>query len=93
MDRPHAGPESAETLAAELRGLILTLMPSADSSDVDLVDDLPLGEQGLGLDSVALVELLVACEARWKVPFPATLLQESLTVGALTRHLTRALAR
>jgi acyl carrier protein len=89
---PHDGRGSGEANADDLRRLLLTFVPSANWSEGDLVDDLPLGEQGLGLDSVSIVELLVACEARWKVPFPAALLHEPLTIGALTRHLARALA-
>lgn len=49
-----------------------------------------LGAEGLGLDSVAIVQLLVACEQRWAVPFPAELLQcGPLTIGRLVEHLDR----
>jgi acyl carrier protein len=89
--QPLHDARSREARAADLRRLILTFLPAAQGSEADLIDDLPVGDQGLGLDSVAIVELLVACEARWKVPFPATLLQQPLTIGTLTRHLTRAL--
>lgn len=45
---------------------------------------------GLDLDSVALLELLLACEERFQIPFPDTLLERPpLTVGQLADHLQR----
>jgi acyl carrier protein len=54
----------------------------------DLPDDLPLVDSGLGLDSVGVVELLVACEERFRIPFPADVLEGTpLTVGKLIDHV------
>ncbi len=49
-----------------------------------LPNDLPLGPAGLGLDSVGIVELLLACEEAFGTRFDATLLERGpLTVGGL----------
>jgi acyl carrier protein len=51
----------------------------------ELHDTLPLGSNGLGLDSVAIVEVLLECEERFGVVIAAELLgqAEPLTVGAI----------
>lgn len=57
----------------------------------DLSDDLPLGPGGLGLDSIALVELLIECERRFGIPRPTDLLEVSpLTVGRLVSYVRDA---
>jgi len=54
--------------------------------------DLPLGAGGLGLDSIAIVEVLLACEERFGVVIAAELLAgEPLTLGRLADSL-RALS-
>jgi acyl carrier protein len=60
--------------------------------DRALTDDLPLGPGGLGLDSIALVELLLDCEARFG-GHPADLLLAAtpLTVGRLLGYLRDSL--
>ncbi|HEY0556116.1 MAG TPA: phosphopantetheine-binding protein [Thermoanaerobaculia bacterium] len=55
-----------------------------------LANDLPLGAGGLGLDSIALVELLLDCEARFGGR-PADLLTgPPLTIGSLLACLRAA---
>lgn len=57
----------------------------------ELPGDLPLGPGGLGLDSIALVELLLDCEQRFGIPRPTGLLEgEPLTVGRLVDHVRTA---
>ena len=57
----------------------------------DLPGDLRLGPGGLGLDSIALVELLLDCEQRFGIPRPVGLLEgEPLTVGRLVDHMRTA---
>ncbi len=46
-------------------------------------DDWPLGEAGAGLDSIALVELVVACEMEFGVPLLEELLQGPVTIAAI----------
>ena len=57
----------------------------------DLPGDLRLGSGGLGLDSIALVELLLDCEQRFGIPRPVGLLEgEPLTVSLLVDHVRTA---
>ena len=59
---------------------------------VPLRPDLPLGSAGLGLDSIAIVEVLLDVEEKFGVVLAAELLaSESITVGALTDRV-RSLA-
>lgn len=61
----------------------------------ELADDLRLGPGGLGMDSIAMVELLLDCEQRfgfrpgsWR---PGELLEgPPLTIGRLAAHLRAA---
>ena len=50
-------------------------------------DDLPLGAGGLGLDSIAMVELLLDCEARFGGRATDLLAGEPLTFGRLLAYL------
>lgn len=60
----------------------------------DLTGDLRLGAGGLGLDSIALVELLLECEERFGVPVAAELLEgPTLTLDGLVNHLRAVLGR
>lgn len=53
-------------------------------------DELPLGTGGLGMDSIAIAELLIECAERFGVAVPIDLLAgEPLTVGRLAEHLRR----
>jgi len=57
----------------------------------ELRDDLDLGPEGFGLDSISLIELLIVCEDRFGCPFPYTLFDDGpLTVGRLLRHAQQA---
>jgi acyl carrier protein len=73
-------------IAADLQQLIQGHVPSACSNG-NLGRDVPLGGGGLGMDSVAIVMLLLECEARWGISFPAEELEKGpLTVGRLVDH-------
>ncbi|HWM95382.1 MAG TPA: acyl carrier protein [Thermoanaerobaculia bacterium] len=88
-----------EPVEEAVRSLVRSRAPLARSR-AELADDLPLGAGGLGMDSIALVEVLLDCEQRfgmrsgscsggWK---PADLLQgPPLTVGRLVAHVRAAL--
>jgi acyl carrier protein len=52
--------------------------------------DLPLGAGGLGLDSIAMVELLLDCETRFGGRATDLLAGPPLTVGRLLAHLGAA---
>ena len=48
-----------------------------------------LGPNGLGLDSVTIVEVLLECEEQFDMPFPTSLFDAGpLTVGRLVDHAT-----
>jgi acyl carrier protein len=53
----------------------------------------PLGAGGVGLDSIAIVEVLLACEERFGLVIAAELLEgERLTVGLLVDRIEEMLA-
>jgi len=75
-----------------LREILRERVPGARDLD-ELPDEMPLGEGGLGLDSIALVELLLECERHFRLSPPQALLEgPPLTVGLLAKHV-RAGAR
>jgi acyl carrier protein len=56
-----------------------------------LADGTPLGSDGVGFDSVAVVELLLECETEFGVRLPRELFEgPPLTVGALVAAVTAA---
>ncbi len=70
--------ETGRNLDAEVRGVIArfsTLGP------MDLVPDMALGAEGLGLDSIAIFEMLLECERSFGVPASELIAVERLTVG------------
>ncbi|HEV2844085.1 MAG TPA: phosphopantetheine-binding protein [Thermoanaerobaculia bacterium] len=76
--------------AEAVRDLLRARAPLARDRS-DLPDGLPLGPGGLGLDSIALVELLLDCERRFGIPRPVDLLEgPPLTVGLLVSHVRAA---
>lgn len=76
-----------DDVATELQHMIQHHVAASLGKD-GLGNDVPLGTGGLGMDSVAIVTLLLECEARWGVSFPAELLdQQPLTLGRLVDHL------
>jgi acyl carrier protein len=52
-------------------------------SDADLFDDVPLGSEGLGLDSIAIAEVLLACERRFGTRLSDLLDGPPITVGRI----------
>jgi hypothetical protein len=64
-----------------LEDLLRSRCPRAGSGP--LPDDLRLGAGGLGLDSIAMVELLLDCEQRFGVHTAGLLEGAPLTVGRL----------
>jgi acyl carrier protein len=75
-------------IAETVRGVVARSLPLRWAGQ-PLPDSLPLGPEGAGLDSVAIVELLLACEESLGLPFSADLLDRGpLTVGRLVAHAT-----
>ena len=75
--------ESGSEIDEAVRDLVRSRAPLAQAG-ADLTEDLRLGAGGLGLDSIALVELLLDCERRFGVSMAAELLAgPPLTLGHL----------
>lgn len=56
--------------------------------DQPMPEDLRLDDQGIGFDSIGLVELLLACERELGIRLPPDLLvEEAMTVGRLHARL------
>lgn len=69
-----------------IRGILRARVSDA-RYDAEAGDDISIGASGLGLDSVAIVELLLDCEEALGVPFPAALFDGTpLTVRRLIDH-------
>lgn len=82
----------AEAIEEAVRGLVRSRAPLARAHAAD--DDLRLGAGGLGLDSIALVELLLVCERQFGIPRPVELLEgPPLTVGRLIACVRAAVER
>ena len=50
-------------------------------------DALPLGSEGLGLDSIAMAEVLLECEQRFGVSAVGLLDGQTITVSRLMAHI------
>jgi acyl carrier protein len=72
----------------DVRALILAHVETPVAPE-DLTDDLPLGEGGVGLDSIAVVELLLEGEERWGVPVLDLIEGPPLRIGDVVEHFAR----
>jgi acyl carrier protein len=66
----------------EIRQIVAGHLPRGAAARV-LTDDLPLGDDGAGLDSIAIVELLIDCEDRFGVRISEDFLAGPVSVGSL----------
>jgi acyl carrier protein len=84
---------AADDPSLAVRAIIGRRVASAAAAD-DLADDVALGADGLGLDSVGVVELLLECEAAFGIRLPADLAESGgLTVGHLAGLVRSAIGR
>ncbi len=60
----------AEDLVLELKNLIINTLKLEDMTPGDIEDDAPLFGEGLGLDSIDALELVVALEKTYRVFIP-----------------------
>jgi acyl carrier protein len=74
------------TIASLVRDIVRAHASRAIAS-AELPDDLPLGADGLGLDSIAIAEVMLDCQQRFGVSVMQLLEREPLTVRALIAHL------
>jgi acyl carrier protein len=58
----------------------------------ELRGDVPLGADGLGLDSIAIAEVLLDCQQHFGVNVTSLLEHEPLTLRRLIEHLERETA-
>lgn len=80
-------PDTDEFRAAAIIRQIAHARAAGSGRGFDLGDDTAIGATGLGLDSVAIVELLLECEEVLQVPFPAALFDQGpLTIRRLIDH-------
>lgn len=77
---------SMDDLESELQQMIRNHLPAALAAE-GIAGEVPLGAGGVGMDSVAVVMLLLECEGRWGVAFPAEMLEQPLTINRMIRHL------
>lgn len=59
-----------DTVIADLKELIVRTLRLEDVSPEDIVDSEPLFGEGLGLDSIDALELVVAIEREYQVEIP-----------------------
>ena len=78
------------TIASTVHGIIHARV-SQVAADGVLPTDVPLGADGLGLDSIAIAEILLDCEQRFGVRLISLLEGPPLTLNRLVDHLTRSL--
>ena len=64
---------------------LAAVCPGAPAGD-ELDDATRLGSEGLGLDSVEVVEVLLACEERYGIAVDGLLEGEPLTIGRIVDH-------
>ena len=77
-------------VAASIRGIIATSWPHRFPPG-ELRDDVSLGEGGLGLDSIEIVELLLACEDHCGRPVTEELFAVlPLTIALAARYFADA---
>lgn len=80
---PH---HSEQDVAAAVRNAIVARANGSWRAQ-DVGDDTAIGSAGLGFDSIAIVELLLECEAALGIPFPAAIFDAGpLTVRRLIDH-------
>jgi acyl carrier protein len=73
-----------------IRNLIARHRGAADDASA-LDPDLSLGPEGVGFDSVALVEMLLTCEQMFGVRLPADVFErQALTIRAVGDAIERA---
>jgi acyl carrier protein len=81
-----------ETIAAKVHEIVNRYSPPHHVNYAS--DGIALGSGGLGLDSVAVVEILLACEEHFKVSLADELLGAAdLTVSALIDQVEKAVNR
>ncbi|MGZ5433992.1 MAG: hypothetical protein ACXW5U_26815 [Thermoanaerobaculia bacterium] len=69
---------------------VVRAIVQAHAPGTTLDEELPLGAEGLGLDSIAIAEVLLECEERFGASCGQLLESDGLTIARLVRHLGAA---
>ncbi len=80
-------------IVKDVERLIKGRLPSS-LKGIELTEDICLLDEGLGLDSVALIELFLALEDYFNVSFPVELMEKDpLTIGGVIDHICNTKTR
>jgi acyl carrier protein len=76
-------------LKRDLKELIISSLNLADVTPEQIVDDAPLFQEGLGLDSIDALELAVAIERKYRVTIPDEAVGKKVfsSVSALAQYV------
>jgi acyl carrier protein len=76
-------------LKQDLKELIISSLNLADLTPDQIVDDAPLFQEGLGLDSIDALELAVAIERKYRVTIPDEAVGKKVfsSVSALAQYV------
>ena len=82
-----------DDLKKDIKDLIITSLNLEDVKPDEIVDDAPLFQEGLGLDSIDALELAVAIERRYQVTIPdeTEARRAFASINALTDYLSQQL--
>ncbi len=85
----------ADDLVLELKKLIINTLKLEDITPEDIVDDAPLFGEGLGLDSIDALELVVSLEKTYGVFIPDSEVGKKVfrSVNALAEFVRREKAK
>jgi len=72
------------------RDIVLAIV-QAHAPGIPLDEEVSLGADGLGLDSIAIAEVLLECEERFDRSCGQLLESDGLTIARLVRHLGAAM--
>jgi acyl carrier protein len=77
-------------LKQDIKELIITSLNLSDVTADQIVDDAPLFQEGLGLDSIDALELAVAIERKYKVTIPDEAVGKKVfsSVSALAQYVS-----
>jgi acyl carrier protein len=77
-------------LKHDIKELIISSLNLTDLTPEQIVDDAPLFQEGLGLDSIDALELAVAIERKYRVTIPDEAVGKKAfsSVSALAQYIT-----
>lgn len=77
------------TTTAEIAATVHEVLRGRGVAPEAIASDVPLGARGLGLDSIAIAEVLLECEQRFGGAFADLLDGPAITAGALVARAER----